>query len=165
MFDCPDANHIERVWQDFHANVTRNHRCKTMKRLLDNAREYLDGYRWRRVTRIEQRIGGTRRLPQRRVIRAGVLGDLSQHQEAAVVQQRVGRIGSHVTSIIGLADQHLAGTHAVVPGRRVGRWQLDGHRLADAVGKAEVLAGDGTVRPAAHRFDGQHAQALARQLR
>lgn len=47
---CPDANRIERVWQDFHANVTRNHRCKTMKRLLDNAREYLDRYRWRRVT-------------------------------------------------------------------------------------------------------------------
>jgi transposase len=47
---CPDANRIERVWQDFHANVTRNHRCKTMTRLLNNAREYLDGYRWRRVT-------------------------------------------------------------------------------------------------------------------
>ena len=47
---CPDANRIERVWQDFHANVTRNHRCKTMARLLDNAREYLDGYIWRRVT-------------------------------------------------------------------------------------------------------------------
>ena len=38
---CPDANRIERVWQDFHANVTRNHRCTTMKALLENAREYL----------------------------------------------------------------------------------------------------------------------------
>ena len=47
---CPDANRIERVWQDFHANVTRNHRCKTMKSLLANARTYLDGYVWRRVT-------------------------------------------------------------------------------------------------------------------
>lgn len=47
---CPDANRIERVWQDFHANVTRNHRCKTMKRLLENARAYLDGYIWHRVT-------------------------------------------------------------------------------------------------------------------
>ena len=47
---CPDANRIERVWQDFHANVTRNHRCRTMKRLLDNAREYLDRYVWRRTT-------------------------------------------------------------------------------------------------------------------
>lgn len=45
---CPDANRIERVWQDFHANVTRNHRCKTMNHLLSNARRYLDGYRWRR---------------------------------------------------------------------------------------------------------------------
>jgi transposase len=47
---CPDANRIERVWQDFHANVTRNHRCKTMRVLLANARAYLDGYVWRRVT-------------------------------------------------------------------------------------------------------------------
>ena len=47
---CPDANRIERVWQDFHANVTRNHRCKTMKALLGNAREYLNRYVWRRVT-------------------------------------------------------------------------------------------------------------------
>lgn len=41
---CPDSNRIERVWQDFHANVTRNHRCKTLNRLLDNARHYLDAY-------------------------------------------------------------------------------------------------------------------------
>ena len=47
---CPDANRIERVWQDFHANVTRNHRCKTMKALLGKARNYLDRYVWRRVT-------------------------------------------------------------------------------------------------------------------
>jgi transposase len=47
---CPDANRIERVWQDLHANVTRNHRCKTMARLLDNARHYVDAYLWRRVT-------------------------------------------------------------------------------------------------------------------
>jgi transposase len=46
---CPDANRIERVWQDLHANVTRNHRCKTMVRLLDDCRRYLDGYRWRRA--------------------------------------------------------------------------------------------------------------------
>jgi transposase len=46
---CPDANRIERVWQDLHANVTRNHRCKTLNQLLDNARRYLDHYRWRRA--------------------------------------------------------------------------------------------------------------------
>jgi transposase len=47
---CPDANRIERVWQDFHANVTRNHRCKTLKALLGKARDYLTRYVWRRVT-------------------------------------------------------------------------------------------------------------------
>jgi transposase len=47
---CPDANRIERVWQDLHANVTRNHHCKTMNQLLENARLYLDAYTWRRVT-------------------------------------------------------------------------------------------------------------------
>jgi transposase len=47
---CPDANRIERVWQDLHANVTRNHRCKTMSKLLDNVRMYVDAYVWRRVT-------------------------------------------------------------------------------------------------------------------
>jgi|CXWL01.1.fsa_nt_gi transposase len=45
---CPDANRIERVWQDFHANVTRNHRCKTMNHLLAKARHYLDSYQSRR---------------------------------------------------------------------------------------------------------------------
>jgi transposase len=48
---CPDANRIERVWQDLHANVTRNHRCKTMKHLLTNARRYLDAYVWSRRDR------------------------------------------------------------------------------------------------------------------
>jgi len=47
---CPDANRIERVWQDLHANVTRNHRCKSMRHLLGNCRRYLETYRWRRVT-------------------------------------------------------------------------------------------------------------------
>lgn len=47
---CPEANRIERVWQDLHANVTRNHRCKTMNRLLGNARRYLTTYIWRRLT-------------------------------------------------------------------------------------------------------------------
>jgi transposase len=47
---CPDANRIERVWQDLHANVTRNHRCKTMNQLLNNARRYLTAYIWHRST-------------------------------------------------------------------------------------------------------------------
>jgi transposase len=47
---CPDHNRIERVWQDLHANVTRNHRCKTIRHLLEKVRRYVDAYRWRRVT-------------------------------------------------------------------------------------------------------------------
>ena len=38
---CPDDNRIERVWRDLHANVTRNHRCRTMGQLMKEARAYL----------------------------------------------------------------------------------------------------------------------------
>jgi len=38
---CPEHNKIERVWQDLHANVTRNHRCATMKKLMVEVRYYL----------------------------------------------------------------------------------------------------------------------------
>ena len=41
---CPKHNKIERVWEDLHANVTRNHTCPTMDALLVEVREYL----WRR---------------------------------------------------------------------------------------------------------------------
>jgi transposase len=37
----PDENDIERVWQDLHANVTRNHTCTSMKELMQNVRYYL----------------------------------------------------------------------------------------------------------------------------
>jgi transposase len=37
----PDDNAIERVWQDLHANVTRNHRCRTMTELIHEVRYYL----------------------------------------------------------------------------------------------------------------------------
>lgn len=47
---CPDANRIERVWQQLHANVTRNHRCKTMGALLGNCRRYVEAYRWHHPT-------------------------------------------------------------------------------------------------------------------
>jgi transposase len=47
---CPDSNRIERVWQDLHANVTRNHRCRTIAILLAKCRRYVEAYRWRRVT-------------------------------------------------------------------------------------------------------------------
>jgi transposase len=48
-----DANRIERVWQDHHANVTSKHRCKTMKRLLTVARSSVNACVWRRCTGCE----------------------------------------------------------------------------------------------------------------
>lgn len=41
---CPKHNRVERVWEDLHANVTRNHTCPDMERLMGEVREYL----WRR---------------------------------------------------------------------------------------------------------------------
>jgi transposase len=38
---CPDYNRIERVWQDLHANVTRNHKCPGMIELMREVRYYL----------------------------------------------------------------------------------------------------------------------------
>lgn len=38
---CPDHNRIERVWRDLHANVTRNHQCRTMKELMAEAHYWL----------------------------------------------------------------------------------------------------------------------------
>jgi transposase len=38
---CPDHNRIERTWEDLHANVTRNHRCESMKQLMQQVHRYL----------------------------------------------------------------------------------------------------------------------------
>lgn len=38
---CPDHSKIERVWQDIHANVTRNHTCLEMPTLMQRVRDYL----------------------------------------------------------------------------------------------------------------------------
>jgi transposase len=38
---CPDHNRIERLWQDLHANVTRNHQCPKMTALMCEVRYYL----------------------------------------------------------------------------------------------------------------------------
>jgi transposase len=38
---CPNDNKIERVWQDLHAEVTRNHTCPDMEALLVEVRHYL----------------------------------------------------------------------------------------------------------------------------
>lgn len=39
-YSCKD-NKIERVWEDLHANVTRNHRCQTLDRLMRRVYHYL----------------------------------------------------------------------------------------------------------------------------
>jgi transposase len=38
---CPKYNRIERLWQDLHAHVTRNHQCSTMTKLMREVRYYL----------------------------------------------------------------------------------------------------------------------------
>jgi transposase len=38
---CPNHNKIERVWEDLHANVTRNHTCPDIDTLMQNVREDL----------------------------------------------------------------------------------------------------------------------------
>ncbi len=38
---CPDANRIERVWQDLHAEVTRNHQCRDMGELMNNVWNFI----------------------------------------------------------------------------------------------------------------------------
>jgi transposase len=38
---CPDHNRIERVWQDLHAHVTRNHQRSRMTELMRDVRYYL----------------------------------------------------------------------------------------------------------------------------
>ena len=47
---CPNDNRIERLWQDLHANVTRNHRHRTMPALLAAAWRWIE----RRFTTAEE---------------------------------------------------------------------------------------------------------------
>jgi transposase len=54
---CPQENRIERLWEDRHANVTRNHTCKTIQALLEEVRQYL--WRLNRATiGVERRRAG-----------------------------------------------------------------------------------------------------------
>jgi transposase len=41
---CPNDNRIERVWLDLHANVTRNHRCKSMEELMTHVFAFIRAY-------------------------------------------------------------------------------------------------------------------------
>lgn len=46
---CPQHNKIERVWEDLHAEVTRNHTCPDMDSLMIDVRVYLM-IRWWRIS-------------------------------------------------------------------------------------------------------------------
>jgi transposase len=50
---CPQANRIERVWEDLHANVTRNHCCPDMKSLMREVRLWLQRYNRRAQRRFQ----------------------------------------------------------------------------------------------------------------
>jgi putative transposase len=49
----PDCNPIERVWWNLHDRITRNHRCETMKELLDLTFAWLDS---RNPFKVEDRV-------------------------------------------------------------------------------------------------------------
>jgi transposase len=38
---CPDDNQIERIWEDVHGSVTRNHRRTNLRDLLDDVQDFL----------------------------------------------------------------------------------------------------------------------------
>lgn len=48
---CPDDNKIERVWQDLHANVTRNHQRAEMDALMADVWHFIRRHNARRNTR------------------------------------------------------------------------------------------------------------------
>ena len=50
----PKHNKIERVWEDLHANVTRNHTCRTMSRLMRRVYYYL----YRRLRQLRRQCQG-----------------------------------------------------------------------------------------------------------
>ena len=55
---CPNENKIERVWQDLHANVTRNHGCPNIIALMGEVRYYLRKRNRRTAVRQDGRAVG-----------------------------------------------------------------------------------------------------------
>jgi len=51
---CPDHNRIERRWQDLHANVTRNHRCTSMPKLMSQVHAFLHVRNFRQAQAVRQ---------------------------------------------------------------------------------------------------------------
>lgn len=60
---CPDHNKIERVWQDLHANVTRNHNCPTIVSRMREVR-YCLRKRNRKVLNQSKRLPANLQLHQ-----------------------------------------------------------------------------------------------------
>jgi transposase len=57
----PDENKIERLWQDLHANVTRNHRCRSIEELMRKVRWYLHRRAHRRAQPRVHNLNGAKR--------------------------------------------------------------------------------------------------------
>lgn len=55
----PDHNRIERVWQDLHANVTRNHTCPDMDSLMSEVRYYLRKRNYNKLKNCESQTSKT----------------------------------------------------------------------------------------------------------
>jgi transposase len=53
---CPQGNKIERVWEDLHANVTRNHTCPDMRSLMREVRLWLQRYNRRAEKRCPKQV-------------------------------------------------------------------------------------------------------------
>jgi transposase len=52
----PEPNRIERVWQDLHANVTRNHRCRTLDELMRSVGLFINAYNERAIAAPSTRL-------------------------------------------------------------------------------------------------------------
>jgi len=52
---CPEHNRIERVWEDLHANVTRNHCCPNIDALMNEVHDYLERRNQQSTARIRRR--------------------------------------------------------------------------------------------------------------
>lgn len=63
---CPEGNRIERVWLDLHANVTRNHQCRTLARLMERVQSSLAGRNAQRSASPSLRRGDLRRTARGR---------------------------------------------------------------------------------------------------
>lgn len=61
---CPNENKIERLWQDLHAGLTRNHRCRTMAQLMQHVYRFLKR-REHRAARFSLWSGPTPRVGHR----------------------------------------------------------------------------------------------------